>query len=173
MLKIGIWIAVALSAGGAASSAAGQTPIPPSAANFAMSAAQSDQYEIDAAEDAVVQSHNPTVRAFAQQMIQDHTHAEAAVREAAVASGLPAPPPAISTDQAHLLASLQSLRGPNFDQAYAHQQVLAHQEALTVEQSYAAAGTDADLRKAAQADIPMIRRHLQLAQQMAAAVGGS
>jgi putative membrane protein len=138
-----------------------------------MSAAQSDQYEIDAAEVAVVQSRNQSVRAFAREMIQDHPRAEGGVRQAALASGLPAPPPAISSDQASLLATLQSVRGADFDRAYAHQQVLSHQQALAVEQSYAAAGSDPNLRRAAQSDIPMIQRHLEMAQRMASALGGS
>ena len=97
-----------------------------------MDAAQSDQYEIQAAEDALGQSQNPQVRAFAQRMIADHTRSGEAVRQAAMASGLTSPPPAMDSDQAALLAALQSLRGPDFDRTYAKQQVLAHEQALAV-----------------------------------------
>ncbi len=46
-------------------------------------------------------------------------------------------------------------------------------DALAVEQSFASAGADSNLRRFARADVPMIKHHLELAQQMRAAVGGS
>jgi putative membrane protein len=156
-----------------AGSAAAQTPIPPTAADFALSAAQSDQYEITAAQDAVVQSQNPQIRAFAQEMIQDHTRSSASLRQAATASGLPPPPQAMSSDQASMLSALQSLRGADFDKTYARQQVLAHNQAVAVAQSYATAGSDPNLRKAAQSAVPMIQHHLAEAQQISTALGGS
>ena len=150
-----------------------QTPIPPSPADYAMMAAQSDTYEIQAARDALAQTQNPQVRSFAQQMIQDHTQTSEALRQAVAASGLPPPPPAMSSDQAMWLSSLQSLRGASFDQAYARQQVLAHRQALAVQQSYADGGKDTNLRKTAASAVPMIQHHLQVATQIQAEVGGS
>ncbi len=79
----------------------------------------------------------------------------------------------MDSDQAVLLAALQSLRGPDFDRTYAKQQVLAHRQALAVEQSFASEGTDPNLRRVARSSVPMIQRHLELAHQMRAAVGGS
>jgi hypothetical protein len=64
------------------------------------------------------------------------------------------------------LASLQSLRGSDFDREYARQQVLAHTSALTTMRSYAASGSDANLRRAAAFVMPIIERHLLLARQM-------
>jgi putative membrane protein len=153
--------------------AAAQTAIPPTASDFAMSAAQSDEYEIQAGRDALAQSQNPRVRAFAQEMIQDHTGTHDGLRQAAMSSGLPAPPSAMSSDQAMMLAALQSLRGSDFDQAYARQQVLAHYQALAVEQSYAATGTDTNLRRVAQTAVPLIQHHLAMAQAISTALGGS
>ena len=48
--------------------ASAQTAIPPDAADFALSAIQSDEYEIRAAEAALAESKNPQLRAFAQQL---------------------------------------------------------------------------------------------------------
>jgi putative membrane protein len=138
-----------------------------------MSAAQSDQYEIQAARDALAQSQDPRIRAFAQQMIDDHTHTGDSLRQATAASGLPPPPAAMSSDQAMMLSSLQSLRGADFDRAYARQQVLAHHQALAVEQGYATAGTDPNLRRLAQSAVPVIQQHLQMAEQLGVALGDS
>jgi putative membrane protein len=150
-----------------------QTAIPPSPADFATGAAQSDQYEIVAARDALGQSHDPSVRAFAQAMIADHARSSAALGQAAAASGLAPPPLAMSSDQAAMLSALQSLRGADFDKAYARQQVLAHSQALAVAQSFATAGADRRLREAARSTAPMIRRHFDRARQISAALGPS
>ncbi len=168
----GLWLAGVVSLS-AAPLAVAQTAIPPSAADFAMSAAQSDQYEIVAAQDALTQSQNPRIKAFAQEMVEAHTRTTEALKQAAVASGMTAPPSAMSSDQAAMVSAIQSLRGADFDKAYARQQVLAHNQALAVEQSYASAGKDANLRRAAQAAVPVIQHHLQMAQEISAALGAS
>jgi putative membrane protein len=150
-----------------------RTPIPPGPKDFASDAVQASQYEIEAAQIAQTQSQTPNVRAFAQEMIDDHTRSQAAMRQAAAASGLPAPPLAISSDQARLLAALQSVRGADFDKLYARQQVLAHTQALAVEQSYASSGPDGALRHAARSDLPMIQHHLEEAKALVEALGAS
>ena len=148
-----------------------QTKIPPRVSDFAMSAAEADHYEILAARDAITQSENASVRAFAQEMIQDHTLASDDLNKAASASGLPPLPPALSSDQALMLSALQSLRGADFDKAYVRQQVLAHTQALAVEQSFANGGSDPNLRKVAQTAVPMIQHHLERAKQISVVLG--
>jgi putative membrane protein len=105
-------------------------------------------------------------------MIQDHTRLAEDLRQAAIAATLPPPEAAISSDQASLLSSLQSIRGPDFDKTYARQQELAHTQAVAVEESFAEAGTDSNLRKAAQSALPLIREHLKKAQQLSVENGG-
>jgi putative membrane protein len=150
-----------------------QTPIPPSSLDFAMSAAQSDQYEIEAARVALAQSRDPRIRRFAQRMIDDHTQSRDGLRQAATASGLPPPPPSMTSDQSALLAALQSLRGADFDKTYIRQQILGHSQALAVEQSYAATGQDMNLRRAARSAVPMIQSHLAMAREIGEALGAS
>jgi putative membrane protein len=161
-------IVAAMAAVAVSPHAAAQTPIPPSAKDFAIGAVESDQYEIEAARVALAQSRDPRIRAFAQHMIDDHTRSSDDLRQAATASGLPAPPAAMSGDESKMLATLQSLTGADFDKAYVRQQILAHDQALAVSQSYASAGTDPNLRKAAQSAVPMIEHHLQMADQIRA-----
>ena len=165
----GIALALAIGLQGALA----QTPIPPSPKDFVMAAAQGDQYEILAAHIAEVQGQDPRVRAFAQEMIRDHARLTEDLRMAATASGLPLPGSGMSSDQAALLSSLQSFRGADFDKAYARQQALAHAQAVAVEDSFATAGSDPNLRKAAQSALQTIRDHLKMAQQLRDQVGGS
>ena len=53
----------------------------------------------------------------------------------------------MSSDQAMLLSGLQSLRGADFDKAYARQQILAHAQAIAVEESFANSGADLEPSK--------------------------
>jgi putative membrane protein len=150
-----------------------ETPMPMPTKDFVAAAAQSDQFEIQEARVAAAQSKNAQVRAFAQQMIQDHTRAKEALEQAAMKSGISPPPKGIDPDQAKLLSALQSLSGSDFDKTYAKQQVLAHQQALAVQQNYASAGSDPNVREAASSAVPLIQRHLEMAQQMRSMVGTS
>jgi putative membrane protein len=146
-------------------------PRTPTPQEFAQSAAQSDGYELTAAQAALAQSRSQPVRMFAEQMLADHARTAKALRDAAVASGLTPPQPHVGGDQMRLLASLQSLRGAEFDREYARQQVLAHTSALTSLRSYATKGSDPNLRRAAATAVPIIEHHLQMARQMKDALG--
>ena len=173
MAKTASWVATALVISLGCHAAQAQTPIPPSPKDFVMVAAQSDQYEIMAAHLAEVQGQDPHVRAFAHEMIRDHTGLNEDLRKAAMASGLPPPSSGMSSDEAALLSGLQGLRGAEFDRAYARQQELAHAQAVAVEDSFATAGADANLKKAAQSALPTIQNHLKMAHQLRAQLGGS
>ena len=134
---------------------------------FIQAAAGADQYEILAARIAVIESRDPHVIAFAHEMLQDHSESSEQLRQAALRSGLaPGPVEGIGPEQAALLAALQGARGSDFDKLYANQQLLAHQAALTVLQTYASRGQDANLRRAALAIEPMVQRHLEKAKQL-------
>jgi putative membrane protein len=141
-------------------------PQPPKPEEFANAMAQSDGYELAAAQTALAQSRNPQVRAFAERMITDHEQTARALRDAATASGLQPPRPHVGGDQQRFLASLQSLRGDDFDREYGRQQLLAHTSALTMVRSYAEKGSDTNLRRVAAAAAPVIEGHLQAARQL-------
>jgi putative membrane protein len=173
MLTAGLWGAIALAVIIGGHGAQAQTPIPTSPIDFIMAASQSDQYEVLAARVASVQGQDPRVRTFAQEMIQDHIRLSEELSKAATTAGLPPPERGMSSDQAMLLSSLQSLRGSDFDKTYARQQELAHAQAVAVEESFATAGSDPNLRKAAQSTLPSTREHLKMAQQLRLDLGGS
>ena len=168
MLKANLLLAAAaVVIGGEAQAAAAQpAPRPMPTKDFVQAAAQSDQYEILAGRVAVVESHDPRIRAFAQDMIQDHTKTSQALEQAAMASGLSPPPPGLSDDGSKFLNQLQSLRGLEFDKAYMTQQVLAHTQALVVEQSYVTGGSDPNIQQVARSAVPIIQHHLEIAGQI-------
>lgn len=166
-------IIAALAVSAAAGGAAAAQPASMTPRDFEQAAAQSNQYEIAAAEVATAESQDPRVRSFAQEMIADHTRMDEAIRHAAIASQLPPPDPGMGGDHARMLAALQSLTGPEFDRLYVKQQVLAHQEAMAVGQGFATSGSDPNLVRAAQGAAPIIQHHLEMAQQLQASLGGS
>ena len=136
-----------------------------------MAASQSDEYEIQSGRVAEVQSNDARVREFAQHMIRDHTRTSENLRQAAITSGLQQPEPGLSSDQARLLSSLQSLRGAEFDRTYARQQALAHTQAQAVNESFAEGGSNLNLRNAAESALPIIRDHLKMAQRLRVDIG--
>ena len=141
-------------------------PKMPTPTEFATTLAQSDGYEVAAAQTALAQSHNAQVRSFAQTMITDHERMDVELRAVAQASRLEPPQLLVGAHQARLLSGLQSLRGDAFDREYARQQVLSHTSALTVVRSYAEKGSDANLRRMAASSAPVIEQHLQAARQL-------
>jgi putative membrane protein len=141
-------------------------PRTPPPQEFANSVAQSDGYELAAARTALAESRNAQVRAFAERMIADHERMSQSLQDAARASGLEPPRPHVGGDQMRFLASLQSLRGDEFDREYGRQQMLAHTSALTMMRGYAEKGTDPNLRRLAAASAPTIEHHLQAARQL-------
>jgi putative membrane protein len=173
MTKIGLRGAALLAIVLGCQGARAQTPIPPAPQDFAMMATESDQYEILAAHVAEVQGQDQRVRAFAEEMIRDHTRMDADLRKAAASSKVPLAEPSLSADQASLLAALQGLRGAEFDKAYARQQVLAHTQAAAVQDSFATGGADPNLKTAAKSALPIIQDHLKKAQQLRTDLGGS
>lgn len=141
-------------------------PKAPKPHEFAESVAQSDGYELAAAQSALAQSRDPRVRAFAERMIADHEQMARALHDAAKAAGLEPPHPHVGGDQMRFLASLQSLRGVEFDREYGRQQMLVHTSALAMMRSYADKGSDSNLRRMASSSIPIVERHLQTAREL-------
>jgi putative membrane protein len=163
-------IAAVLTVGLASSAPAlAQPPMSPEA--FAAAAAQSDQYEIQSGRVVATESNTPRVKAFAQEMIDAHMKTSGELKSAAVASGLPPPPETVGADQQRMLGALQSAKGPELDRAYAVQQVNAHTSALVTQKAYAEGGSDPNLRKTAQAAVPLISHHLDMAKELAGALG--
>jgi putative membrane protein len=135
---------------------------------FIQAAGESDTFEMMEARTALGQSSDPQVIAFAQQMIRDHGETTQRLEQATALAGLPPPPMSVGASQSPFLASLQSLRGPDFDRAYWQQQALAHRSTLVVEQAYATSGDDPAIRSVAAAAIRIISSHLAVAEQMQA-----
>ena len=134
---------------------------------FVKAAAQTDEFERQEGRLAAREGASPRVRDFGQMMVTDHTRTTEALKAALKKAGLSVPPPpALSERQTQDLGALRGLHGAAFDKAYLTQQIAAHQAALGVMQGYAASGENPVLRQAAANTVPVVRHHLEMAQQI-------
>jgi putative membrane protein len=134
--------------------------------DYVTAAAESDQFEIQTGQLAS-RSGNPRLRDMGQMLVRDHMMTTRTLMDAARRSGMPPmPPPPLRPDHQQIYGQLQGMGGPDFDRMFTDQQVQAHQEALSLHSSYAGAGGDPNLRGAAQAAVPVVRQHLDMARQM-------
>ncbi len=172
MRKLGILLGGALAL--AACSTTPREPVAPPDLNnvlmapgFLAHAGSANQYEIDAAQLAPQASTNPAVRNLANMIIADHTALGQQVAAAATSAGLAPPAPALLPPEQAMLDQLRAAgTGMNFDMLYQQQQISAHQQAIQLMQNYAASGDVPALQTVASGAIPVMQRHLQMAQAL-------
>ena len=172
MRKLGFLLGAAL-----ALAACQTTPPPPPDLNNAMlapgflaQASSANQFEIQSSQLALQASQNPAVHSYANMLISDHTQLGQQVAAGAAAAHLPPPPMGLLPAQQAMLDQLRAAgTGYNFDAAYRQAQIDAHQQAIGLMQNYATGGDVLELRNAASSAIPMMQRHLAMAQGLAVA----
>jgi len=171
MRKLGILLggALALAACSSNSRPAAVVDVnnPLMAPGYVAQAASSDQFEIQSGQLALQASQNPSVQQFANMLISDHTQTSQNLLAAATAAHVPPPPPGLLPPQQAMLDQLRSAgTGYAFDQAFQQAQIQAHQQALALHQNYAASGDLPPLRAVATSAVPIIQRHLAMAQSL-------
>jgi putative membrane protein len=159
-------LAAAASACIAAPAALAQVSVLPTP-DFIRAAAATDEFERQAGRMADRQAASPRVRNFGRMMVRDHTDTTMALKQAIRRAGLPPPaPPMLTPDQQSNISALRGLRGPDFDRTYMQQQVQTHVQALSVMRAYAAGGDNRVLRRAAGSTVPIVQRHLRMANEI-------
>ncbi len=122
--------------------------------------------EIDAGKLALQKSSSPAVKAFAQQIIDDHTAVNKELAALAKSKNLDVDTEAELINKAKAYA-LKQREGQSFDAAFASNQVVAHEKAIELFQK-AAKSDDAEIRAFATAKIPSLEHHLHAAHELAA-----
>jgi len=137
------------------------TPADEAAApDFAMKMADSDIFEIAAAKLAASRAMNSEVKAFAADMIKDHTKSSDDLKAAIGASGQAINlPTAVSADKQSKLDDLAEKKGADFDKAYMENQVDAHQAALDLLKRYAQDGDVEPLKAFATNTGAVVQQH--------------
>ncbi|MFM0473557.1 DUF4142 domain-containing protein [Paraburkholderia strydomiana] len=118
----------------------------------------------DAARIATSRSTDRDVKAFAERVSTDNAKISDALR-AASPRGIDVPK---NDPDTAVLASINNLRGAEFDKAYIEQVALAgEQKALSAFQAEIASGRDPQLKDAAKKALPTIQEHYAMAQELA------
>jgi putative membrane protein len=133
---------------------------------FVKKAGVSGMFEIQSSELALKASSNADVKAFARQMIKDHTKASKELKSTARASGEGKVPAALDEQHQALLSELQGKKGEAFDKAYVGEQVQAHDEAVTLFSAYSQSGDDPKLRQFASETLPTLKMHQDHAKKL-------
>lgn len=137
-------------------------------APFVRNAAISDIYEIQSAELALNKATDEQTRAFAQQMIKDHTQTTNDIKSMVHSGKVDANPPAALDDKhQRKLDRLKAMEPAQFTQEYHREQVIAHQDAVAMFGQYAKDGDNATLKAWAARTLPTLKHHLEMAQNLA------
>lgn len=137
---------------------------------FVHSAAQGSVYEIGSSRLAVQNAQSQEVQSFAQKLIDDHTKATSQL--IAATEGLGIRPTADMTQAQQLKVNyLRTLQGPEFEAAYLEQQVLAHEEAVSLFETASSMVQEQQLQAFIEQTLPVLQEHLQMAQELMQASG--
>jgi predicted outer membrane protein len=128
--------------------------------------AMADMAEVETGKLALTKSQNSDVKAFAQQMVDDHGQALTKVQALAQARGVTLPTEPDAKHKA-MSAKLEKMSGDAFDKAYmANAGVKDHKAVLAKLKSDARKIKDADVKALADQHTPVVEQHLKSAQQM-------
>lgn len=140
--------------------------------SFLFSAFQDGTAEIQMARLALLQASSDQVKAFAQQMITDHTTLNAQVRQVAQQMNI-ALPTEMSAEQWSEFVNLMGKSGAAFDQEYMSVNVQEHQKDVGLAAQQAQDASDAAIRTLAQNALPVLNMHLTNATQLLQQLGGA
>jgi len=127
--------------------------------------------EVEAGKLAQEKGTAADVKSFADMMVKDHTAANDKLKTLATSKNLKVSDTAQLMDKAKaMILELRSAK--SFDQAYANNQVKAHEATIKLFEDEANDGKDAELKAFAAETLPKLKAHLSQAQALAKAHGG-
>jgi putative membrane protein len=132
---------------------------------FMTHAAADGMAEVQMGQMALQKSTDAKVKALAQRIVDDHTDANTKLRTLAQDKQvtLPVAPTSEAQEKA---ATLNSMDGAKFDQAWAAAMVGDHQKAVKMFSGEVASTRDPAIHAFAEATLPALKTHLQMAQQL-------
>jgi putative membrane protein len=147
-------------------SGAAATKLARSDVGFLKDAAKAGMAEVQASQLAVQKATDPSVKAFAQKMVDDHGKAHDELKALAQSKGvdLPDDPSMMQKGKMKLLSSAD---GATFDKRYADSMgVKAHEDTVKLFQKAASNAKDADVKAFAAKTLPTLQEHLKMAQDL-------
>jgi putative membrane protein len=139
--------------------------IAPKTADFVKEVAMSDMTEIAAAK-VGLERGNAQEKAFATQMITDHTKTSEDLKSMVPAEARAAIPTALDSSSQSKIDKLKNAKPDDFSSDFDAMQVSAHKDAVSLFERYAKGGEDAKLKEWAGKTLPALQHHLEMAQSL-------
>jgi putative membrane protein len=133
---------------------------------FVREAAADNQFEIQLSQFVEQQAQEPQVKELAQKLAQDHQRAQQELQEVAQGINLQLPTQ-LERWQQEKLQAMQQKHGKHLEMHYVFGQVGGHTTDLLKYQYEAEHGENAQVKQYAQRTIPILEKHLDMAQQAA------
>ena len=138
--------------------------ISPTTPDFVKEVAISDTFEIESSKLAQ-QKGNAAEKAFASQMVTDHTKTSTELKGLVTGGKVKVElPTAMDSSHQSKLDKLKGESGKDFSSDYDSMQVSAHKDAVSLFERYAKGGENADLKNWAGKTVPALKHHLDMAQ---------
>ena len=131
---------------------------------FMMTAAHSDQNEIQQSKMALAKGVTGMAKEMANKMIADHTKSTADLKKIAAKKGITLP---TDMDAAHkaLAPAMEKLSGKDFEAKYLAQMQTDHQMTANTMMAHEKMTNDADLKAFIGKTLPVVQQHLGMAKQ--------
>jgi putative membrane protein len=142
--------------------------LPETDRTFVQKAALGNMTEVSFATMAQANASNDEVKAFAQQMISEHTDAQNELKDLANKYDNVSWPTDMDDQHKQLRDQLNGMTGHAFDSAYVASQVSDHETVLAAFQAETSGGENADIKAYANKYQPHIQEHLTKAQALKA-----
>lgn len=134
--------------------------------NFVDNAAEGGITEVEAGKLALEKSSSADVKTFAQHMVTDHTKANQELMTLAKKLDIQVPDDAALTDKAK--KAILEMRDESFDEAYANNQVAAHEKTVELFKKESTSSDNAELKAFATKTLPTLEAHLKAAKDLQA-----
>jgi putative membrane protein len=134
--------------------------------DFMIMAARADMTEAHEGQVFENRTDRADIKAFAKTLDQDHTKAYEELTELASKTGVSIPK-GIDVAKDPAFEHLVHLKGERFDHAFAADEVAAHRHAIAMFKREAEHGKDAEVKAYAAKMVPVLEKHLRLAEEIA------
>ena len=146
--------------------AVSRAAMPASTKTFVKKAGMTNLFEIQAGRIAEQKSDNSKVQDYAKMIIGDHQKAQEELKSAAKEVHGVSLPQSLDKKHRGLIKRLQSASGTAFLRTFKDQQVKGHKEGVKLFQDYGQAAQNAKLKQFAQQALPVLKKHLQHAENL-------
>ena len=140
-------------------------------ADFIKEAAGGGMMEVQLGKAAQEQGSKSQVKDFGRRMQKDHSKANDQLKKIAAKKDVKIPTE-LEGKQKSTFDKLSKLRGDEFDREYMSTMVNDHKEDIEKFQKEADTGKDPDVKKFAKDHLPILKKHLELAEQTQKQVSG-